>query len=166
MALDDVVQAECAAGCGHQLYSDRGPLECPCHWVLGRAAWVAVALRSRGGGAGEPQVECSRQWRGCWLGRGQGQFQRADHRDAIIVLIWNCLGLTASEQSVVLLVWADPEPDDVILFHHAESAVSGTDAHGVDRISSAHALEIQAWMTRVRFKQRVSISCLPLDVCR
>ena len=34
----------------------------------------------------------------------QGDFQTADHRDAIIVLIWSCLGLNASEQSVVLLV--------------------------------------------------------------
>ena len=31
-ALDDVVQVEWAAGCGHRLYSDRGPFECPCHW--------------------------------------------------------------------------------------------------------------------------------------
>ena len=34
----------------------------------------------------------------------QGEFQTADHQDAIIVLIRSCLGLTASEQSVVLLV--------------------------------------------------------------
>ena len=30
MALDDVVQVEYAAGCGHRLYSDRGPVE----WTL------------------------------------------------------------------------------------------------------------------------------------
>ena len=30
MALDDVVEVECAAGCGHRLYSDWGPRECPC----------------------------------------------------------------------------------------------------------------------------------------
>ena len=29
MVLDDAVQVECSAGCGHWLYSDRGPLECP-----------------------------------------------------------------------------------------------------------------------------------------
>ena len=67
---------------------------------------------------------------------------------------------------VVFVVWPYPEPDDVVLFHYAESAVSGADAYGVDRVSSAHSLEIQAWMTWVRLKQRVSISCLPLDVCR
>ena len=44
MVLDDVVFVECAAGCGHRLYSDRGPLECPCHWPPAKAAWVARAL--------------------------------------------------------------------------------------------------------------------------
>ena len=44
MVLDDVVFLECAAGCGHRLYSDRGPLECPCHWPPAKAAWVARAL--------------------------------------------------------------------------------------------------------------------------
>ena len=44
MALDDVVFVECAAGCGHRIYSDRGPLECPCHWPPAKAAWVACAL--------------------------------------------------------------------------------------------------------------------------
>ena len=45
MALDDVVLVECAAGCSHRLYSDRGPLECPCHWPPAKAAWVAHALQ-------------------------------------------------------------------------------------------------------------------------
>ena len=44
MVLFDVVQVECAAGCGHRLYSDRGPVECPCHWPPGKAAQVARAL--------------------------------------------------------------------------------------------------------------------------
>ena len=44
MVLDDVVFVECAAGCGHRLYSDRGPLECPCYWPPAKAAWVARAL--------------------------------------------------------------------------------------------------------------------------
>ena len=44
MVLFDVVQVECAAGCGHRLYSDRGRLECPCHWPPGKAAQVARAL--------------------------------------------------------------------------------------------------------------------------
>ena len=44
MVLDDVVQVECAAGCGHRLYSDQGRLECPCHWRPGKAAQVARAL--------------------------------------------------------------------------------------------------------------------------
>lgn len=44
MVLDDVVQVDCAAGCGHRLYSDLGPLECPCHWPPAKAAQVARAL--------------------------------------------------------------------------------------------------------------------------
>ena len=44
MVLDDVVLMECAAGCGHRLYSDRGPLECPCHWPPAKAAQVGRAL--------------------------------------------------------------------------------------------------------------------------
>ena len=44
MVLGDVVQVDCAAGCGHRLYSDRGPLECPCHWPPAKAAQVAWAL--------------------------------------------------------------------------------------------------------------------------
>ena len=38
MALDDDVQVEWAAGCGHRLYSDRGLLECPCHWPAAKVA--------------------------------------------------------------------------------------------------------------------------------
>ena len=45
MALDDVVELDCSAGCGHRLYSDRGPLECPCHWRAEKVARVAGALR-------------------------------------------------------------------------------------------------------------------------
>ena len=48
MALDDVVQVECAAGCGHRLYSDR-PLECPCHWSPEKAAKVERALQHSSG---------------------------------------------------------------------------------------------------------------------
>ena len=43
MDLEAVVQVECAAGCGHWLYSDRGPVECACHWssaLVGRVARV------------------------------------------------------------------------------------------------------------------------------
>ena len=43
MVLDDV---DCAAGCGHRLYSDRGPVECPCHWPAGKVIQVARALQS------------------------------------------------------------------------------------------------------------------------
>ena len=45
MVLDDVVLVDCAAGCGHRIYSGRGPLECPCHWPPVKAAWVARALQ-------------------------------------------------------------------------------------------------------------------------
>ena len=44
MVLDDVVFVECAAGCGHRIYSDRGPLECPCHWPPAKAVQVGRAL--------------------------------------------------------------------------------------------------------------------------
>ena len=44
MVLDDAVMVDCAGGCGHLLYSDRGPLECPCHWPPAKATWVARAL--------------------------------------------------------------------------------------------------------------------------
>ena len=40
MDIDAVVQVECAVGCGHRLYSDRGPLECPCHWSPAKVAQV------------------------------------------------------------------------------------------------------------------------------
>ena len=45
MVLFDVVLVDCAAGCGHRIYSGRGPLECPCHWPPAKAAWVARALQ-------------------------------------------------------------------------------------------------------------------------
>ena len=44
MVLDDVVLVECVAGCGHRLYSDRGPWECPCHWPPAKAARAAREL--------------------------------------------------------------------------------------------------------------------------
>ena len=45
MVLFDVVLVDCVAGCGHRIYSGRGPLECPCHWPPAKAAWVARALQ-------------------------------------------------------------------------------------------------------------------------
>ena len=45
MSLADVVQVQCSSGCGHWLYSDRGPLECPCHLPPAQAARVAAALQ-------------------------------------------------------------------------------------------------------------------------
>ena len=45
MVLLDVVLVDCAAGCGHLIYSGRGPLECPCHWPPAKAARVARALQ-------------------------------------------------------------------------------------------------------------------------
>ena len=46
MVLFDVVLVDCAAGCGHRIYSGRGPLECPCHWPPAKAAQVARALQA------------------------------------------------------------------------------------------------------------------------
>ena len=45
MVLFDIVLVDCAAGCGHRIYSGRGPLECPCHWPPAKAAQVARALQ-------------------------------------------------------------------------------------------------------------------------
>ena len=44
MVLDDVALVECVTGCGHRLYSDRGPWECPCHWPPAKAARAAREL--------------------------------------------------------------------------------------------------------------------------
>ena len=41
MDLEAVVQVDCAAGCGHRIYSDRGSVACPCHWPPEKAAQVA-----------------------------------------------------------------------------------------------------------------------------
>lgn len=42
MDLDLMVQVDCADGCGHRLYSDRGPIPCPC--CRPRAAKTAALL--------------------------------------------------------------------------------------------------------------------------
>ena len=44
MDLEAVVQVECAAGCGHRVYSDRGPVECACHWPPAKAAEIARVI--------------------------------------------------------------------------------------------------------------------------
>ena len=43
MDLEAFVQVECAVGCGHRLYSDRGPVRRQCHWP---AATVARPVRT------------------------------------------------------------------------------------------------------------------------
>ena len=48
MVLDDVIEAECATGCGHRLYSDRGSFECPCHWPAAKVSQVVRMLQQRG----------------------------------------------------------------------------------------------------------------------
>ena len=48
MSLADVVQVQCSAGCGHRLYSDRGPFACPCHWPAATVARVANVLQVGG----------------------------------------------------------------------------------------------------------------------
>ena len=44
MVLDDIVEVDCAAGCGHRVYSDRGRMECLCHWPPAKVASVGRAL--------------------------------------------------------------------------------------------------------------------------
>ena len=43
MDLSLVELVECSEGCGHRLYSDRGPVGCACHWP---AAMVAQLVRT------------------------------------------------------------------------------------------------------------------------
>ena len=45
MAMDDVVEVECAVGRGHRLYSDRGSFKCPCHWPAAKAVQIARTLQ-------------------------------------------------------------------------------------------------------------------------
>ena len=47
MDLEVVEQVDCAAGCGHRLYSDRGPVECSCHWPAAKAVQVARLLHEK-----------------------------------------------------------------------------------------------------------------------
>ena len=44
MVLEDVVPVACLAGCGHWLYSDRGPLRCPCCWPVAGSVRLARAI--------------------------------------------------------------------------------------------------------------------------
>ena len=45
MRLEDVVQVEClATGCGCRIYSDRGAIQCPCHWPPPRVAFFQRRL--------------------------------------------------------------------------------------------------------------------------
>ena len=44
MVLDDIAEVECSAGCGHWLYSDLGPVECPGHWFAARTARLSLAF--------------------------------------------------------------------------------------------------------------------------
>ena len=46
MVLNDVVPVDCAAGCGHWIYSDRGALECLCCRPTVRVSQVARALQA------------------------------------------------------------------------------------------------------------------------
>ena len=45
MELAGVDLVDCLAGCGHRLYSDRGPVECPCHWPAVKVEGFVRALR-------------------------------------------------------------------------------------------------------------------------
>ena len=65
MDLDVVVQVDCAAGCGHRVYSDRGPVECP------------VPLAGGGGGPGCCCLEA--WWRcSCCCGKVRGDAHHAE----------------------------------------------------------------------------------------
>ena len=44
MVLDNIALVECVAGCGHRLYSDRGVLECLCHWPASKVARLSLAF--------------------------------------------------------------------------------------------------------------------------
>ncbi len=58
--------------------------------------------------------------------------------------------LYSLDQLVVLVVWTDPEPYDVAFVQYAEGAVADAHTHRVHWAALTHALEIQAWVTRIR----------------
>lgn len=45
MELGKVELVDCTEGCGHQLYSDRGPIRCPCHWPHDQAVQITRELQ-------------------------------------------------------------------------------------------------------------------------
>ena len=48
MHLDSIEQVDCAAtGCSCTLYSDRGQIQCPCHWPAAKAAAAGRALQAQ-----------------------------------------------------------------------------------------------------------------------
>jgi hypothetical protein len=60
-----------------------------------------------------------------------------------------------SNQPVVIVMGADPEPDDFQAVHLSKRAVSATDPGGVDIICLVHFFEIQSRMRRISLKQAV-----------
>jgi hypothetical protein len=48
MSLDVIERIHCAeTGCGCTLYSDRGRIQCPCHWPAAKAAAAGRALQAQ-----------------------------------------------------------------------------------------------------------------------
>lgn len=69
--LDRVELVESASGYGHRLYSDRGPVESPCHWPVAKVAQVVcvkdgfAAWCRRLSSWRSRSTRCGRMWRTC-----------------------------------------------------------------------------------------------------
>ena len=66
------------------------------------------------------------------------------------------LAKTLREQRLVLLVGTDPKPEDRSRFTlNPDNTIVTTDAHGHDRATRMHLLEMKAWMVRIDSEQAV-----------
>jgi len=59
------------------------------------------------------------------------------------------------EQPIIILVRANPEPDDRLSLPYANRTIISRDAHGVDRSVDVHLFETKAGMPWVFLKQFV-----------
>src|SRR4051812_34838188 len=65
------------------------------------------------------------------------------------------------QNSLVILVPSDPEPNHFIACDNAERAIIAADPHRVDWVARANALEAQPAMTRILPKTMIRFARLP-----
>jgi len=56
------------------------------------------------------------------------------------------------EESIVIFVGADPEPDDRRVFLNPNCPIIPRDANRIDWAAHMHFFEPKTWMTRILFK--------------